>query len=87
VVEKVKELGAFTTNIMPLIPVEGSAFADFAPTSMHSINEIRKICGEHMQQMTHCKQCRADAIGMLGKDCSEEFIEGRTKCNCKREAG
>ncbi|ADY57104.1 Radical SAM domain protein [Syntrophobotulus glycolicus DSM 8271] len=87
IIHEMKELGAFTSNIMPLIPVQGSVFEDHPPTSMQRITETRKKCGENMRQMTHCKQCRADAIGMLGKDCSEEFIEGRKKCSCKREAG
>jgi nitrogen fixation protein NifB len=87
VVKKVKELGAFTSNIMPLIPVEGSVFADYPATSPKKIAEMRKECGEYLQQMLHCKQCRADAIGMLGKDCSEQFIEGRKKCSCQQEAG
>ncbi|NLI91168.1 MAG: nitrogenase cofactor biosynthesis protein NifB [Peptococcaceae bacterium] len=87
VVKKVKELGAFTSNIMPLIPVQGSVFEDLPPTSAKRIAEMRKECGEHLQQMMHCKQCRADAIGMLGNDCSDQFIKGRKKCSCRQEAG
>ena len=87
VVKKVKELGAFITNIMPLIPAEGSVFENHPPTNTKRIVELRKQCGEHLQQMTHCKQCRADAIGMLGQDCSEEFIESRQKCSCREEVG
>jgi nitrogen fixation protein NifB len=34
---------------------------------------IRSQCGEVMPQMTHCHQCRADAIGMLGEDRSQQF--------------
>lgn len=87
VVKKVKDLGAFTSNIMPLIPVQGSAFEDFQPTSEEKLKEMRKQCGQHLQQMLHCKQCRADAVGMLGQDCSDQFVEGRTKCACRQEAG
>ncbi len=73
VVRKVKELGAFITNIMPLIPAQGSAFADFPQTSMKEINELRNICQLDIQQMCHCQQCRADAIGRLDEDRSLEF--------------
>jgi nitrogen fixation protein NifB len=73
VVKKVKELGAFITNIMPLIPAGGSNFEYFPQTSMKDINEMRNICQLDMQQMRHCKQCRADAIGLLGDDRSQEF--------------
>jgi len=35
-------------------------------------------CGLDMKMMRHCRQCRADAIGLLGEDRSSEFahIEG-----------
>ncbi len=73
VVKKMKELGVFITNIMPLIPAPGSAFEKFPQTSMKEINEMRDRCQLEMQQMRHCKQCRADAVGLLGNDRSNEF--------------
>ncbi|MCC5467031.1 nitrogenase cofactor biosynthesis protein NifB [Pelosinus baikalensis] len=73
VVKKMKELGVFITNIMPLIPAPGSAFEKFPQTSMKEINEMRDLCQLQMQQMRHCKQCRADAVGLLGNDRSNEF--------------
>lgn len=73
VVRKVKELGVFITNIMPLIPAPGSAFEEFPQTSMKEINEMRNLCQLDIQQMRHCKQCRADAIGLLNEDRSNEF--------------
>ena len=73
VVKKVKELGVFITNIMPLIPAPGSAFEHFPQTSMKEINDLRNTCQLELQQMRHCQQCRADAIGRLGEDRSHEF--------------
>lgn len=73
VVKKMKELGVFITNIMPLIPAPGSVFEQFPQTSMKEINEMRDRCELDVQQMRHCKQCRADAIGLLGNDRSNEF--------------
>ena len=73
VVKKMKELGVFMTNIMPLIPAPGSVFEEFPQTSMKEINEMRDLCQLDVQQMRHCKQCRADAIGLLGNDRSNEF--------------
>lgn len=73
VVRKVKELGVFITNIMPLIPAQGSAFEHFPQTSMKEINELRNICQLDIQQMRHCQQCRADAVGRLHEDRSLEF--------------
>jgi len=73
VVKKVKQLGAFITNIMPLIPAPGSAFEEFPQTSRKDLNTMRETCELDLQQMHHCKQCRADAIGLLGEDRSAEF--------------
>jgi hypothetical protein len=29
---------------------------------------VRLEGGKYMEQMTHCKQCRADACGIIGED-------------------
>lgn len=73
VVKRVKELGVFVTNIMPLIPASGSAFEHLPQTSMKELNALRDVCQLDIQQMRHCQQCRADAIGLLGEDRSQEF--------------
>lgn len=73
VVKKMKELGVFVTNIMPLIPAGGSAFEHFPQTSMKELNALRDVCQLDIRQMRHCQQCRADAIGLLGEDRSQEF--------------
>lgn len=70
VVNKVKELGCFITNIMQMIPVAGSAFEHMPLTSNKEIMEMRKKCGHLLNQMYHCKQCRADAVGTLEHDLS-----------------
>lgn len=86
IVKKVKELGAVMTNIVPLIPVQGSAFANLAPTSAKLLNETRKACQVHLQQMMHCRQCRADAIGLLNEDgrnfVSAQKFSSKTSRNC-----
>lgn len=73
VAKKVKKEGAFIANIMPLIPAEGSVFEDYPQTSMKEIEDMRSICEIDIAQMRHCRQCRADAIGMLDYDQSAEF--------------
>lgn len=70
VVKKVKELGVTMTNIMPMISVEGSAFEHLPQASPQEITELRKQCGAILKQMYHCRQCRADAVGILGEDSS-----------------
>lgn len=73
IVKKVKELGVFMTNIMPLIPAKGSAFEYMPQIPMKEVNKMRNSCRDDLQQMYHCTQCRADAIGLLGEDRSLEF--------------
>jgi len=84
VVKKVKEYGAFITNIMKMIPVEGSAFENLSAVSQIELNEMRKKCEIDLKQMYHCKQCRADAIGTLDQDLSADFRnQSHDKGNCK----
>ncbi len=73
VARKVKELGVFIGNIMPLIPAKGSVFENMPLTSNKELNELRKACEVSLKQMYHCKQCRADAVGTLEHDCSADF--------------
>ena len=73
VTKRVKELGATITNIMQMIPVKGSVFENMPLVSNKEIMDLRKKCGEHISQMYHCKQCRADAIGTLEEDQSIKF--------------
>lgn len=73
IVRTVKECGADITNIMQLIPVEGSPFEKLGLVSNKELTAMRKQCEEYLPQMYHCKQCRADAIGTLGNDLSIQF--------------
>lgn len=79
VVKKVKELGAFMTNIMQMIPAPGSVFENQPLVSKVELDKMRKNCEVDLKQMYHCKQCRADAIGTLSHDRSIEF---RCNSNC-----
>jgi nitrogenase molybdenum-iron protein alpha/beta subunit/MoaA/NifB/PqqE/SkfB family radical SAM enzyme len=75
VVKKAKELGVTMTNILPMIPVKGSVFEKLEPADEEELLQMRKQCGETLTQMYHCRQCRADAIGILGKDQAQEFSD------------
>jgi MoaA/NifB/PqqE/SkfB family radical SAM enzyme len=87
VVKKVKELGAFVTNILPMIPVKGSAFEQLEPISEEELKAMRSQCGETLKQMYHCRQCRADAIGILGKDQAQELIPQAVENNISKTSG
>ncbi len=73
----VKARGAFLHNIMPLIsaPEHGTHFGltgQRAPTAQE-LKAVQDACAGGAQLMRHCRQCRADAVGLLGEDRSGEF--------------
>lgn len=86
IVETMKEIGCYITNIMPMIPVEGSAFENLTSLNNKEIEKLREDCGLIMKQMTHCRQCRADAIGTLDNDLSLEFRGYQPKAVEKTDA-
>jgi len=75
VIKTAADLGAFMTNIMPHIPVKGSAFEGLDRITNKEIAHIREQCGAHIKQMTNCHQCRSDAAGTLDEDISIEFTQ------------
>jgi nitrogen fixation protein NifB len=73
----VKARGAFLHNIMPLIsaPEHGTYFGlngQPGPTAQE-LKALQDSCEGEMNMMRHCRQCRADAVGLLGEDRSAEF--------------
>jgi len=69
---KIKELGVYVQNIMPLIPL--SRFRYLNAPSPADIKKIRTECSPIIKQITHCRQCRADAVGLLHKDISAQLF-------------
>lgn len=74
--KKVKELGATLHNVTPLIIAPGSQYEKDGrkaprPKELHNLQEI--LGREGMKVMRHCRQCRADAIGLLGQDRNQDF--------------
>jgi nitrogen fixation protein NifB len=77
----VKAERAFLHNVLPLIsePEHGTHFGltgQRGPTA-RELRILQDNCeaadGPGMQIMRHCRQCRADAVGMLGADDGESF--------------
>ena len=73
----VKARGAFLHNIMPLIsaPEHGTFFGmngQRGPTAQE-LKLLQDSCEGEMNMMRHCRQCRADAVGLLGEDRRAEF--------------
>ncbi|MDR1608678.1 MAG: nitrogenase cofactor biosynthesis protein NifB [Deltaproteobacteria bacterium] len=67
------DLGATIGNITQHIPVEGSVFGQLPQISRAEIQKISWASQSYLPQMRHCRQCRADAVGLLGEDQSRLF--------------
>jgi nitrogen fixation protein NifB len=73
----VKAKGAFLHNVMPLIaePEHGTFYGlmgQASPTP-EELQKLQDACAGDMNMMRHCRQCRADAVGLLGEDRGLEF--------------
>lgn len=79
VARTVKAFGAFTMNIIPMIPL--AKFADMEPPSDAEVNRMRDACETVIKQFRNCMRCRADAIGVPGEEgCggSDDTLPGQT---------
>jgi len=77
----VKAKGAFLHNVMPLIAeAEHGTFygvmGQRGPTHQE-LTALQDACAGDMNMMRHCRQCRADAVGLLGEDRGDEFTLDR----------
>lgn len=75
---KIKGIGAAVMNVMPVIPQ--ADFSNIAPPDPKLMDDIRTANERIIGQMKHCRQCRADAVGLIGGDA--EFA--RVGCEIKR---
>jgi nitrogen fixation protein NifB len=73
----VKAKGAFLHNVMPLIAEaeHGTFYGIMGQRSPKpsELKELQDACEGDMNMMRHCRQCRADAVGLLGEDRGDEF--------------
>lgn len=73
----VKQKGAFLHNVMPLIsePEHGTFYGVMGQRGPEAeeLQDLQDECAGDMNMMRHCRQCRADAVGLLGEDRGEEF--------------
>jgi nitrogen fixation protein NifB len=69
---KVRALGATMMNIIPVIPI--GLFKDVEPPSSALMEMVRNQAELILSQARHCKQCRADAAGVVGKDLDLDML-------------
>lgn len=70
---KMKKLGADLFNAMAMFPNVNTPFGEIEQPSKKTMEEIRSTAEQYIPQMRHCTRCRADAVGLLGDDRTEEF--------------
>ena len=73
VASKMAELGADLFNCMAMFPNVDTPFADIPEPSKQKMATLRKKAEKYLPQMRHCTRCRADAVGLLGEDKSDEM--------------
>jgi nitrogen fixation protein NifB len=77
----VKAKGAFLHNVMPLIaePEHGTFYGLMGQRGPNNdeLQALQDECAGDMAMMRHCRQCRADAVGMLGEDRGAEFTNDK----------
>jgi nitrogen fixation protein NifB len=73
----IKAKGAFLHNVLPLIsdPAHGTAYglAGLAGPTPQELADLQERLAGGANLMRHCRQCRADAVGLLGEDLSQSF--------------
>jgi len=73
----VKQKGAFLHNIMPLLarPEHGTHYGltGQREPGFQELRALQEACGAQLKTMRHCRQCRSDAVGLLGQNRSDEF--------------
>ncbi len=75
----IRDRGAFLHNVMPLISAaeHGTFFGRMGQREPRpeELQALQEACAGDMRLMRHCRQCRADAIGLLGEDRGAEFMQ------------
>ncbi len=66
IAERAGSLGVHIMNILPLIPQ--AEFGHLKRPDHKVLAEMRARCSPFLSQMSHCRQGRADACGILGED-------------------
>jgi len=72
IARRVSALGANRYNVMPLIP--NGELAGVPAPDCQQVEEARAQAAGHIEVFRHCRQCRADALGVVGgEDLSREL--------------
>ena len=83
IARKMKEMKVDLLNCMAMLPNAGTPFGHIIEPSKQEINKIRKQAEQFLPQMRHCTRCRADAVGLLDEDRTNELRGCLTACSAR----
>lgn len=73
VARAMQKLGVDLLNCMAMFPNADTVFEDVPEPSRADMAEIRNEAEQYLPQMRHCTRCRADAVGLLEEDRTDEM--------------
>ncbi len=76
-----KGLGVDLLNCMAMFPNANTPFAAIEQPDKETMERLRQKAEEYLPQMRHCTRCRADAVGLLDDDRTEEFRGCLSACS------
>ena len=74
-------LGVDLLNCIALFPNVNTPFGALEQPSKNKMAEIRNMAEKYLPQMRHCTRCRADAVGLLDNDRTDEFRSCLSDCS------
>ncbi len=75
------ELGADLFNCMALFPNVNTPFGSLGQPGKAALKKLQETAEKYLPQMRHCTRCRADAVGLLDDDRTEEFRSCLSDCS------
>lgn len=80
VAQKMAELGIDIHNCMKMYPNAGTPFENVPEPTSRQMEALQMEAEKFVPQMKHCTRCRADAVGLLEDDKSDEFRGCLSQC-------
>ena len=73
-------LGVDILNCMAMHPNKDTPFEDIEEPGKQMMEDIQAKAERYLPQMRHCTRCRADAVGLLGEDRTDELRGCLSEC-------
>ncbi len=81
VAQTMKKLGVDLLTCMAMFPNVNTPFGELKQPDKKAMADIRNMAESYLPQMRHCTRCRADAVGLLDDDKTDEFRSCLTACS------